>query len=135
MAGRLAAEVEAPLAHPRHDRAVAHRGAFELQTLFAEEAFEAEVGHHRGDHAAAGQPILFRPGRRDQRHDLVAVDELALLVADHQAVGVAVQRDADIGAIFADRLDHRRGVVEPHSSLMLKPLGATPTSMTSAPSS
>ncbi len=41
------------------------------------------------------------PGGGDQRHDLVAVDDLTLLVADHQPVGVAVDRDADVGAVLA----------------------------------
>ena len=35
------------------------------------------------------------------RHDLVAVDDAALLVDDHDAVGVAVERDADVGAHLA----------------------------------
>jgi hypothetical protein len=36
----------------------------------------------------------------DQRHQLVAIDHLALLVDDQHPVGVAIQRDADIGAHF-----------------------------------
>ena len=40
---------------------------------------------------------------RDQRHQLVAVDQLALLVDDDQPVGVAVEREADVGAAR----DHR----------------------------
>ena len=35
---------------------------------------------------------------RDQRHQLVAVDHLALLIDDDQAVGVAVEREADVCA-------------------------------------
>ena len=37
----------------------------------------------------------------DDRHQLVAVDEVALLVDDHDPVGVAVERDADVGAHLA----------------------------------
>ena len=33
---------------------------------------------------------------RDQRHQLVAVDQLALLVGDDQPVGIAVEREADV---------------------------------------
>ena len=44
------------------------------------------------------QPARLVPGFGDQRHDLVAVDQRAVLVDDHHAVGVAVERDADVGA-------------------------------------
>ena len=51
------------------------------------------------------------PALGDHGHDLVAVDDLALLVDDHHPVGVAVERDADVGAqlahLVAERL--RRG--------------------------
>ena len=40
---------------------------------------------------------------RDQGHQLVAVDDPPLLVDDDQPVGVAVEREADMGAV----LDHR----------------------------
>ena len=39
-----------------------------------------------------------RQAGRDQRHQLVAVEDHAALVGDDQPVGVAVERDADIGA-------------------------------------
>ena len=52
---------------------------------------------------------------RDHRQDLVAVDQMAVLVGDHHAVGVAVERDADIGAhlahLAAERIGRRRAAV------------------------
>ena len=49
-------------------------------------------------------PPRSRPARLQDRaisgEDLVAVDQLALLVGHHQPVGVAVQRDAEIGAVL-----------------------------------
>ena len=47
------------------------------------------------------------PALGDHRHDLVAVDDLALLVDDHDAVGVAVERDADVGAHLAHLVAQR----------------------------
>ena len=99
--------------------------------------FEPEVGHHRRDQPAAraAGPRRAQP-LRDQRHHLVAVDDLALLVDDDQPVGVAVERDADVGA--RSRPPSRYsvcGAVEPTPSLMFVPLGVTPIATTSAPSS
>jgi len=65
-------------------------------------SLEAEIGHDGSDKTAADEPSLAMPGRRDQGHELVAVDESALLIGNDHAVGVAIERDADIGA----RLDH-----------------------------
>ena len=54
-------------------------------------------------------PPASRPRRSqrlgDDRHELIAVDHVALLVDDDHAVGVAVERDADIGAHFIDLAD------------------------------
>ncbi len=47
---------------------------------------------------------------RAHRQDLVAVDDLALLVDDDDAVGVAVERDADGGAALDDLGAHVLGV-------------------------
>ncbi len=47
----------------------------------------------------------------DQRHQLVAVDDVALLIGDDHPVGIAIERDADVGAHLAHLLAHglRRG--------------------------
>ena len=66
--------------------------------LAGEKALEAEIGHHRRDQRAAGKPAAARQTGRDQRHQLVAVEDHAALVGDDQPVGVAIERDADIGA-------------------------------------
>jgi len=71
--------------HVLDDIAVADLGAVQLQLHVAEEAFEAEIGHHRRDDATAGQPPALVPGLGDQRHDLVAVDDRAILVDDDDA--------------------------------------------------
>ena len=45
---------------------------------------------------------------RDQRHQLVAVDQPALLVDDDQPVGIAVERQADVRAARDHRLLEER---------------------------
>jgi hypothetical protein len=47
---------------------------------------------------------------RDHRQQLVAVDDAPALVDDEHAVGIAIQRDADIGAHFLHLLAKRRGL-------------------------
>src|SRR5205823_12722234 len=106
VAGLLAADIEAAFAHFFDDIAVAHGRAHELQILAREVTFQPDIRHHRADHAATLQLSVLRPGTRDQSQDLIAVDDKALLVAHHHPVGVAIQRDAEIGARLLDLLDH-----------------------------
>ena len=53
------------------------------------------------------EPPVVLPGARHHGHELVAVDHMALLVDDDDAVGIAVERDADIGAQLAHLADQR----------------------------
>ena len=55
----------------------------------------------------AGEPALVAPIGGDDRHQLVAVDDAALLVDEHDAIGVAVERDAEIGAHLPHLLGER----------------------------
>ena len=73
-------------------------------------ALEPEIGHHRRHHAGALKAAVVLPALGDDREQLVAVHDMAALVDDHDAVGVAVERDADIGAHLAHLgADARRG--------------------------
>src|SRR3546814_2872497 len=58
-------------------------------------AFEPEVGRHRRDQPAAAQQAAPGPVGRDRRHQLIAVDDAADLVAHDQPIGVAIERDAE----------------------------------------
>ena len=101
----LAADIVAMLPHMLDHVAVAHRRALQAEAELLQIALEPEIGHDRGDDAAAGEPPAPEPDFGDDRHELIAVDHVALLVDDHHAVGVAVERDADIGAHFVDLAD------------------------------
>src|SRR6478672_4645335 len=111
MARLLAADIVAVLAHRLDDVAVAHRRSLQTEAEVLQIALKPEIGHHRGDDAAAGKAPTPEPGFGDDRHELITVDHLTLLVDDDHAVGVAVERDADIGAHLADLADEiaRRG--------------------------
>jgi hypothetical protein len=73
-------------------------------------ALEPEIGHHGGDHAGPLQPAVFFPAFGDDGEQLVAVHDMAALVNDHDAVGVAVERDTDIGAHLAHLVGDRRQI-------------------------
>ena len=64
--GLLAAEIEAVGPHALQHVAVADLGAHQLEAVAVDEAFQAEVGHHRGDDAAAGQPAVPPPALGDE---------------------------------------------------------------------
>ena len=61
------------------------------------------------DDAGLGQEIVLGPAFGDHRQQLIAVDQMAVLVGDDNAVGVAVERDADIGAHLAHLARQRVG--------------------------
>ncbi len=67
------------------------------------------IAHHRGGERVVGEPALAQELPRGDGHDLVAVHEFAFLVAEQDAVGVAVVGDADLRAGLADeKLDFLR---------------------------
>ena len=110
MARRLAADVVAMVAHLLEHVAVADRCADERDSEIAEIALEAEIGHHGCDDARFREAAVGLPAFRDHRQQLVAVDDVPALVDDEHAVGIAIQRDADIGAHFLHLLAKRRGL-------------------------
>ena len=59
---------------------------------------EPEIRHHRGDHALGRKLAAAQPVAGDERHKLIAVEHAAVLVDHDEAVGVAIERDAEMGA-------------------------------------
>ena len=102
----FAANVEALLQHARHDIAVADLRALHLHADALEMVLEAEIGHDGRNDRVLRQPALALPGRGDETEQLVAIDDLAMLVAHHHAVGVAIERDADVSTIAMHGVDH-----------------------------
>ena len=70
------------------------------QALSGQEALEPEIGHDRRHDAIPGQPPGLSPILPDQAKNLVAIDDLAPLVGQQQPVGVAVERQAEVGAVL-----------------------------------
>ena len=100
MAGLFTANIVAMLTHVLEHVAVANLGARHLESDIGEKAFEAEIGHDRRHNAWLAEAPVFLPALRDNAHKLVSVDHLPALVDDQDAVGVPVERNADVGAHF-----------------------------------
>ena len=111
VAAVLAAEDGVGLGHRLLDEAVAHagphRGPAQLADQLGHAAARDQVVDHRGAGVAAQLPLGDqRRQRRGRDHDAALVDEEA-------AVGVAVERQADVGALLDDarlEVDQRRRV-------------------------
>ena len=95
--GLLAAQ-QASLAIQRLEHvAVADVGRDHPDAAFFHQPVEAEVRHRRdGDEVGAEV-------EREDRDDLVAVDQLAVLVDREHAVAVPVERDPEVEAAVAHR--------------------------------
>ena len=66
---------------------------------------EAVVGHHRHGHPVAAETPALAQVQRRERHQLVAVDDLAAAVDRQHAVAVAVEREPE----RVSARDHRAG--------------------------
>src|SRR5262245_29115521 len=111
MARLLAADIVAVLAHVLDHVTVADRRAREPELDALQIALKPQIGHNGGDDTAPREAPALLPRLGDNRHELVAVDDVALFVHDHDAVGIAVESDTDIGAHLVDFADQvvRRG--------------------------
>ena len=80
--------------------AVADLGLDHRDATLAHRHLEAEVRHHgRDDGVRREATVLGHPHRAD-RHDLVAVDLVAVLVDGQHAVGIAVVGDAEVETLL-----------------------------------
>ena len=98
----LAAEVVVAAQHFFHDVTVANSGAFELCADALEGDLEAHIAHDGTDDRVFAQFALTHHLDGTDRQDFVAVDDLASVIDDHQAVGVTVEGNADVGFVEFD---------------------------------
>ena len=93
--GLLAAEHPAALAQRLQHVAVPDVGRGDVDLGVAHRGVEAVVGHHGHRDPAAGEAAGALEVQRRERHQLVAVDDLAGAVDGEHAVAVAVEGEAD----------------------------------------
>ncbi len=113
MARALAAERPALALQLFEHVAVAHWGAPQRHPFGLQGQLDRHIGHerthHTGHHFVAPEPVV---GQQIQQ--LVAVVEPALGVDQQQAVGVAIERNAKVGAVLGHCRHQRLRVRGPH---------------------
>ena len=86
---------------------IADVGGDHVDARLAHRQVEAEVRHRRDDDRVVAERTAFEHVDRADRDDVVAVDDRAVMVDGDQPVGVAVEGDAQIGAVVAHRVAER----------------------------
>ena len=123
MAGLFPAKKGPLLAHGRHDMAVAHVGADKRAAPLLHEHFKRHIAHDRSHKDVARKLALLHEILRAQGHDLVAVQNGALLVHHDEAIGVAVQSKADIGPRLTNLCGHRLRIQGTAAVVDVQPVG------------
>ena len=109
--GEIAEDHMTRLLAAQHEIAGLHRGEHVAVTdgrlhhrdpRGIESLAQTEVRHHRDRDRVVAQQAAFVHVERGDHHDLVAVDDLAAFVDREHPIGVAVEREADVGS----RRDH-----------------------------
>ena len=91
-------------AHGLQHVPVTHAGLDHGDPGAAHRQLEAQVAHHRGHDSVLRELALVAHGQREDRHDLVTVDDVALGIHRQAAVGVSVMGDPHVVAVLDDRL-------------------------------
>ena len=99
VAGLFAADDVAAAQHFFEDIAIADGSASERDAFAGEDAFEAEIGHGRGDDAVAFELVLGFEVARDGEKNAIAVDDFAGFADEEGAVGIAIEGHAELSAL------------------------------------
>ena len=102
MAALLPAEPAPGHLHALEDVLVSDRRADDVPPGRLDRGLQAPVRQHRDDEAAARQRIALKAVKGEDPEHLVAVDDVAARIDRDQAVGIAIEREADVGTA----LDH-----------------------------
>ena len=110
VSGLFSAEVDLLFLHAFDDIAVSDRGDFHLDPRFFHGCDKPHVAH-AGDRDGIGCQFTFRlVVEGAESDDAVSVDHIAVGIGEDDAVGVAVERDADVRLMFPDQFAHLFGM-------------------------
>jgi hypothetical protein len=110
VAGLFTAEVVIAFEHFFDDVFIADGDADDAASELGEGFIEAEVGHDGGDEGVVVEAIPLEEVDSEDGEDFVAIEEVAIFIAEEDAVGIAVVGEADVGLVFFGGLDEGFGV-------------------------
>src|SRR5574343_476216 len=84
------------------DVAITHRSAYKGYIHLAQRMFKRQIGHQRADHALHRSATCATAD--DGVKQLIAIVKIAFGVDHLQTVGIAIERDTEIGAVGENRL-------------------------------
>src|ERR1700730_1851478 len=109
VAALFAAEIQISRYHFFNHVTVAHFCANDFAVGGIDSFVETEIAHHGRDQRVGFQLRIFQEIDRGDGENLIAIDNLALLVAKQDAIGVAIMGDTDVRAgFFHDALNFFR---------------------------
>src|SRR5690606_1418739 len=79
-----------------------HVGSHDINAVLLHGVIQADVAHLSGDDGVLRELFVFGEVYRANGQNMVAVDDLAAVIGHDHAVTVAVQADADVGAVLGD---------------------------------
>ena len=122
VAALLAAEGRAGHLHPLEDVLVADRGPDDLATGGLDRGLQAAVRQDGHDQAAARQLAAGQPVEGQDPEDLVAVDDAPVRIDRDEPVRIAVEGEADVGAVTDDGLRQRGRIGGPATDVDVDPV-------------
>ena len=104
MSALLAADTTAILSHILIDVLVAHSGLSITDALFIKSLVQTKVGHDSRDHGVVRQLAVFLHVAAVDVQDVIAGDDIALLIHAQAAVSITIESKTDIQTVFHHKL-------------------------------
>src|SRR4029078_8472016 len=91
----LPADIAATFAHALDQVSVPDGSSHERQRQLLEVPLQAEIGHDGGNERVSAKKLRISPGTSDQRHQLIAIEQLAAFIDSNDAVGITIEGKAE----------------------------------------
>src|SRR5512132_2875450 len=113
MAGLLAAESETAGLHGLQHVTISDLCLLDRNSNASHRIDQSQVAHHRGNDRVVLQSTLLAERKRQDGQDLITVNDPAECVHRQAAVGIAIERDPEIGMLFQHCFSQRVHVSRP----------------------
>ncbi len=102
VAGVFAAEGVVVFAQGLDDLSIADAGGDDVDVRLSHGGVEAEVAHHGDGDGVATEFTALLQGEGGEGDDAVAADNVAMSIGEDDAVGIAIEADAEVGLVLGD---------------------------------